>query len=93
MKKKTAGDYQKMNAVTELNKIIKRDANLLPFINAFSEKFAEIHYPFFVDMFSEYDQISLNLCSCDFTAIQISIRLLKRTQFLQRVMNSITQFV
>ena len=44
-----------MNAVTKLNKIIKRDINLLLSVNVFSEEFAEMHYVFFIDMFSEYD--------------------------------------
>ena len=68
-----------MNAVTELNKVIKKDINLLPSVNAFSEEFAEIYYASFVDMFSEYNQILLNFCSCDLTAIQTPIGLLRRT--------------
>ena len=87
------GDYWKVNAATELNKVIKRDANLLLFVNAFSEKFAEMYCASLVDMFSEYNQIPLDPCSHNFTAIQTSIRLLRRTQFPQEVMNSITQFV
>ena len=54
-----------MNAVTKLNKIIKRDVNLPFFVNVFSEEFAEIHCIFLVDMFSEYDQILL-----DFQAVR-----------------------
>ena len=82
-----------MNAVIELNKIIKRDVNLLFFVNVFSEKFIEMHYAFFVDMFSEYDQILLNFCSCNLTAIQTPIGLLRRTWLPQKVMNSVIQFV
>ena len=93
MKKKTASDYWKVNAVTELNKIIKRDTNLLPSVNVFSEEFTEMHYAFLVDMFSEYNQILLNPCSYDFTAIQTSIRLLRRTWLPQGVMNLVVQFV
>ena len=93
MKKKTTGNYQKMNAVTELNKVIKRDANLSLFVNAFSEEFAGMHCAFFVDIFSEYNQILLNLCSHNLTAIQTSIGLLRRTQLPQGVTNLMTQFV
>ena len=82
-----------MNAVTKLNKIIKKNVNLLSSVNMFFKKFVEMHYAFLMNMFSEYNQISLNSCSCDFTAIQTSIRLLRRTQLPQEVMNSITQFV
>ena len=71
-----------MNTITKLNKVIKKDVNLLLFVNVFSEKFAEMHYAFFIDMFSEYNQILLNPCSYNFTAIQTSIRLLKRIQLL-----------
>ena len=93
MKKRTADEYWKVNAVTKLNKIIKWDVNLSPFVNAFSKKFAEMHYASFVDMFSEYNQISLNPCSCNLTAIQTSIRLLRRIQLPQKMMNSVAQFV
>ena len=68
-----------MNAVIKLNKIIKKKANLLLSVKVFSEKFAEIYYVFLIDMFSEYNQISLNLCNHNFTAIQTSIELLRRT--------------
>ena len=68
-----------MNAITELNKIIKKDVNLPPSVNAFFEEFAKMHCTFLVDMFSEYNQISLNPCSYDFTAIQTPIKLLRRT--------------
>ena len=81
IKKKITDDYWKMNTVTELNKIIKKDTNLSFFINVFSKKFTEMHYTFFIDMFSEYNQILLNPCSCNLTAIQTSIRLLRRIQF------------
>ena len=79
VKKKTAGNYWKINVITELNKIIKKDVNLLPSVNVFSEEFAEMHCTSLVDMFFEYDQILLNFCSCDLTAIQISISFLRRT--------------
>ena len=93
MKKKTAGNYWKVNAVTKLNKVIKRDANLPPFVNAFSEKFVEMHCTSLVDMFSKYNQILLNSCSHNFTAIQTPIELLKRTQLPQEAINLIAQFV
>ena len=93
MKKKITGNYWKVDAATELNKIIKRDTNLPLSVNVFSEKFTEMHYTFLINMFSEYDQILLDPCSCNLTAIQTPIRLLKRTWLLQEVMNSVVQFV
>ena len=69
VKKKITGNYQKVNAATELNKVIKRNANLSPSVDAFSEEFAEMHCTFLINMFSEYNQIPLNSCSCDLTAI------------------------
>ena len=93
MKKKTTGNYWKVNAATKLNKVIKKDANLLPSVNAFSEKFAEMYCISLVDMFSEYNQILLDFCSHNLTAIQTSIRLLRRTQLPQGAMNSVVQFV
>ena len=78
MKKRITDKYWKVNAVTELNKVIKWNANLPSSVNAFSEEFAEMHYAFLIDMFSEYNQISLNPCSHNFTAIQTLIRFLKR---------------
>lgn len=79
-----------MNAVTKLNKVIKQDVNLPFLINVFSEKFADMHCTFLVDMFSEYDQISQNFCSCNFTTIQTLIELLRRTQLSQKATNSVT---
>ena len=55
MKKKITDNYWKVNAVTELNNIIKKNTNLLLSINVFSKKFAEMHCTFLVDMFSEYN--------------------------------------
>ena len=82
MKKKTADEYWKMNVIIKLNKIIKWDVNLLFFVNVFSEEFVEMHCAFLVDMFSKYNQIPLDFCSCNLTAIQTLIRLLKRIQLL-----------
>ena len=89
VKKKTAGDYRKVDAATELNKVTKRDANLPPSVDAFSEEFAEMHCTSLVDMFSEYNQIPLDPCSHDLTAIQTPIGLLRRTQLPQGVINSV----
>ena len=55
MKKKTADDYQKINVITELNKVIKRNINLSSSVNVFSEKFVEMHCIFLINIFSEYD--------------------------------------
>ncbi len=42
-----------------MNKIIIRDINLLSDVNEFFKKFVDMIMIFLIDLFSEYDQITL----------------------------------
>ncbi len=48
-----------INAAMNMNKIIIRDVNLLSDVNEFFEEFIDIIMIFLIDLFSEYDQITL----------------------------------
>ncbi len=48
-----------INAAINMNKIIIRDVNLLSDVNEFFEEFVDMIMIFLIDLFSEYDQITL----------------------------------
>ncbi len=48
-----------INAVMNMNKIIIRDVNLLSDVNEFFEEFVDMIMISLIDLFSEYDQITL----------------------------------
>ena len=48
-----------INAAMNMNKIIIRDVNLLSDVNKFFEEFVDMIMIFLIDLFSEYDQITL----------------------------------
>ncbi len=57
--KKKFNQYCMINAAMNMNKIIIRDVNLLSDVNEFFEEFIDIIMIFLIDLFSEYDQITL----------------------------------
>ena len=60
--------YQLINTVIFLNRILVKDANLLPLADEFSEKFDKMTVISVVDLFSGYNQVPLALESQDMTA-------------------------
>ncbi len=48
-----------INAAMNMNKIIIRDVNLLSDVNEFFEEFVDMIMISLIDLFSEYDQITL----------------------------------
>jgi len=82
-----------INAAMNMNKIIIRDVNLLSDVNEFFEEFAGIIMIFLIDLFSEYDQITLTKIYRDLTAFMTSLRLLRQTTLSQDVINFVAQFV
>ena len=48
-----------INTAMNMNKIIIRDINLLSDVNEFFKKFVDMIMIFLIDLFSEYDQITL----------------------------------
>jgi hypothetical protein len=55
VKKKTLRDYRLINSTTHLNIITRRDVNLLPSVNEFTEEFADYYIISLVDLYSGYD--------------------------------------
>jgi len=57
--KKKFNQYHMINAAMNMNKIIIRDVNLLSDVNEFFEEFVDMIMIFLIDLFSEYNQITL----------------------------------
>ena len=82
VKKKTLRDYRLINSVTHLNIITRRDVNLLPSVDEFTEEFAGYYIISLVDLYSGYDQMLLYFKSRDLTAFFTPLRLLRNTTLL-----------
>jgi len=82
-----------INAAMNMNKIIIRDVNLLSDVNEFFEEFVDMIMIFLIDLFSEYNQITLAKIYQDLTAFMTSLRLLRQTTLSQDVINFVAQFV
>jgi hypothetical protein len=76
-----------------MNRIIIRDANLFSAIDEFSEKFADCAIVSFVNLFSEYDQLSLIEKCRDMIVFMTSFDLMRMTTIFMRMINFVTQFV
>jgi hypothetical protein len=59
-----------------LNIVIRRDANLLLFINKFTDEFIGYYIISLIDLYSDYNQILLYFKSRDLTAFFTLLRLL-----------------
>src|SRR5215471_17444456 len=90
--KKKCEKYCIINIIMNINKYTVQDVNLLFNIKEFTEEFTEMIIFSLIDFFSEYDQIKLNLESCDMTAFQTLIKLLQQITLLQEITNSPVQF-
>jgi hypothetical protein len=55
VKKKKPGDYRLINSVTHLNIVTRRDANLPPFVDEFTEEFIGYYVASLVDLYSGYN--------------------------------------
>ncbi len=82
-----------INVVLEMNRIIIRNANLFSAIDEFSEEFADCAIVSLVNLFSEYDQLSLIEKCRDMIAFMTSFDLMKMTTIFMKAINSVTQFV
>ncbi len=91
--KKKFNQYHMINAAMNMNKIIIRDVNLFSDVNEFFKEFVDMIIIFLIDLFSEYDQITLTKIYQDLTAFMTSLRLLRQTTLLQDVINFVAQFV
>ncbi len=93
VKKKKKEKYRLINVVLKMNRIIIRDANLFSAIDEFSEKFADCVIVSLVNLFSEYDQLSLIEKCRDMTIFMISLDLMRMTTILMKAINFVIQFV
>ena len=55
VKKKKPGEYRLINLTMYLNVVIRRDINLLPFINEFTNEFTGCYIISLVDLYSSYN--------------------------------------
>jgi hypothetical protein len=76
-----------------MNRVIIRDANLLSAIDEFSEKFVDCAIVSLVNLFFEYDQLSLIEKCRDMIVFMTSLDLMRMTTIFMKAINSVTQFV
>ncbi len=93
VKKKKKEKYRLINAVLKMNRVIIRNANLFSAINEFSEKFVDCVIVSLVNLFSEYDQLSLTKKCRDMIVFMTSFDLVKMIIIFMKTINSVTQFV
>jgi hypothetical protein len=76
-----------------MNRVIIRNANLFSAIDEFSEKFVDCAIVSLVNLFSEYDQLSLIEKCRDMIVFMTSFDLMRMTTIFMKAINSVTQFV
>ncbi len=79
VKKKKLGEYRLINSVTHINVVTRRDVNLPLSVDEFIDEFARCYITSLVDLYSRYDQMSLNPKSRDLTAFFTLLGLLRNT--------------
>ncbi len=82
-----------INVVLKMNRVIIRNANLFSAINEFFEKFVDCVIVSLVNLFFEYDQLSLIEKCRDMTIFMISLDLMKMTMIFMKIINFVIQFV
>jgi hypothetical protein len=90
VKKKKKEKYRLINVVLKMNRIIIRNANLLSAINEFFEKFVDCAIVSLVNLFFEYDQLSLIEKCRDMIVFMISLDLVRMITILMRTINFVT---
>ncbi len=93
VKKKKKEKYRLINVVLKMNRVIIRNANLFFAIDEFSEEFADCAIVSLVNLFSEYDQLSLTEKCRDMIVFMTSFDLMRMTMIFMKAINSVTQFV
>ncbi len=93
VKKKKKEKYRLINVVLEINRVTIRDANLSFAVNEFSEEFADCVIASLMNLFFEYDQLSMIEKCRDMIAFMISLDLMRMITILMNAINSMTQFV
>ncbi len=85
--------YRLINVALKMNRVIIRDANLFSAIDEFSEEFADCAIVSLVNLFFEYDQLSLIEKCRDMIAFMISLDLIRMTTIFMKAINFVIQFV
>ncbi len=93
VKKKKKKKYRLINVVLEMNRVIIRNANLSSAIDEFSEEFVDCAIVSLVNLFFEYDQLSLIEKCRDMIVFMTSFDLMRMTTIFMKAINSVTQFV
>ena len=91
--KKVKNKYWMINAIMNMNEVIIRDVNLSFNIKKFSKKFVNMLITSLINFFFDYDQVMFVEKCRDLTTFMIFLELLKMIKLLQKIINSIAQFV
>src|SRR5207248_10464180 len=76
-----------------MNVVIRRDVNLPLLVDKFVEEFVGYYITSLVNLYSRYNQMTLNPKSRDITAFFTLLRLLRYTTLPMGATNSVAQFV
>jgi hypothetical protein len=76
-----------------MNRVIIRDANLFSAMNEFSKEFVDCVIASLMNLFFEYDQLSLIEKCRDMIAFMISFDLMRMITIFMSAINSMIQFV
>ena len=91
--KKKDGRLRLINNATKYNAVTIRDADMPPNADSLSEEFGMCIILILADLFSGYNQVPLAIKSCDLTAFQTPIGLLRMCTLPQGATNSVAQFI
>jgi hypothetical protein len=87
MKKKKKEKYRLINAALKMNQIIIRNANLFSAMNEFSKEFVDCVIASLINLFFEYDQLSLIEKCRDIIAFMTSLDLMRMITILMNAIN------
>jgi hypothetical protein len=93
VKKKEKEKYRLINVVLKMNRVIIRNANLFSAIDEFFEKCANCAIISLMNLFSEYDQLSLIEKCRDIIVFMTSFNLMKMKTIFMKTINFVIQFV
>ena len=85
-------DDRLINSAQEINAVSIRDASLPPAVEEFSERFAGYPVVPLVDLFSGYDQCTLDPASRDITAFHMPLGLMRMTRMPMGYTNAVQVF-
>src|SRR5437660_2150911 len=84
--------YRLINSAQRINAVTIRDASLRPAVEEFSEEFAGYPVVSLVDLFSGYDQCTLDPASRDITVFDILLGLIRMTTLPMSYTNAVRVF-